>query len=308
MGSRILSVIDAYVEMTCAASGDSTDPESALRELVHQSGRQFDPEVVEAFHRVIDKRLGGHKAKAKPTVLIVDPQKQFRRLLKMRLSNEGLTVIETTACEEAMGLLLKQSPNLVLVALEPDANAGFQLLQEMQMDEKLRRTPLAFLSRHRDRVLELRALRLGVDDFLCKADDMEQMVARVENILLRQALRDERGTARPRRGISGNLDSLGLADMIQTLSIGMKTASVTLSCDGKEGKIWFENGTPRHAETGKKKGEQAFFDMVRWNSGEFVIEHGVRTKRVSLEKDAMYLLMEGLRLMDEENNPASAAS
>jgi len=48
--------------------------------------------------------------------------------------------------------------------------------------------------------------------------------------------------------------------------------------------------------------------MVRWNTGEFVIEHGVRTKRVSLEKDAMYLLMEGLRLMDEDNNPASAAS
>ena len=308
MGSRILCVIDAYVEMTCAKEGKSVDPETALRELVHQSGRQFDPEVVEAFHRVIDKRLGGHKAKAKPTVLIVEPQKQFRRLLKMRLSNEGLSVIEARNCDKAMAVLLKQSPNLVLVALDQDASAGFQLLQEMQQDEKLRRTPLAFLSQQRDRVLELRALRLGVDDFLCKTDDMEQMVARVENILLRQALRDDHGSARPRRGISGNLDSLGLADMIQTLSIGMKTACLTLNSNDREGKIWFENGTPRHAETADLRGEKAFFEMVRWDTGEFVIEHGVKTKRVSLEQDPMYLLMEGLRLMDEDNNTAAAAS
>jgi len=308
MGSRILCVIDAYVEMTCAKEGKSVDPETALRELVHQSGRQFDPEVVEAFHRVIDKRLGGHKAKAKPTVLIVEPQKQFRRLLKMRLSNEGLSVIESKNCDKAMAILLKQSPNLVLVGLDQDASAGFQLLQEMQQDEKLRRTPLAFLSQQRDRVLELRALRLGVDDFLCKTDDMEQMVARVENILLRQALRDDHGSARPRRGISGNLDSLGLADMIQTLSIGMKTACLTLNSNDREGKIWFENGTPRHAETADLSGEKAFFEMVRWDTGEFVIEHGVKTKRVSLEQDPMYLLMEGLRLMDEDNNTAAAAS
>jgi response regulator RpfG family c-di-GMP phosphodiesterase len=308
MGSRILSVVDAYVEMTCAKDDQSQDPETALRELVHRSVRQFDPEVVEAFHRVIDKRLAGRKGKAKPSVLIVEPQKQFRRLLKMRLSNEGLEVHESLNCDKAMGAVLRHSPNLVLVALDDDTNAGFQLLQEMQQDEKLRRLPLAFLAKRRDRVLELRALRLGVDDFLYKSDDIEQLVARVANILLRQALRDEGGSARPRRGISGSLDSLGLADMIQTLSIGMKTACLSLKHGETEGKIWFENGTPRHAETEDKHGERAFYEMVRWRTGEFIIEHGVKTDRVSLEKDAMFLLMEGLRLLDEENNTASAAS
>ena len=310
MGSRVVAVVDAYVAMTCGKHEKSKDPDEALRELVHRSGRQFDPEVVEAFHRVIDKRLVGRKGKgkAKLTVLIVEPQKQFRRLLKMRLSNEGLTVLESTNCEKAMGQLLKRAPNVVLVALDADVNAGFQLLQEMQQDENLRRIPLAFLAQRSDRVLKLRALRLGVDDFLCKTDDMEQLVARVENILLRQALRDEGGSARPRRGISGSLDSLDLADMIQTLSIGMKTACLSLTSEQKSGKIWFENGTPRHAETTSREGEKAFYEMVSWSKGEFVIEHGVKTKRVSLKQDAMYLLMEGLRLMDEQNDPAKAVS
>jgi response regulator RpfG family c-di-GMP phosphodiesterase len=308
MGSRVVAVVDAYVAMTCAKGERAKDPDEALSELVHDSGRRFDPEVVEAFHRVIDKRLGGRKGKGKPTVLIVEPQKQYRRLVKMRLINEGLKVIESTTCEKAMEQLLKHKPNLVLVSLDKDLNAGFQLLQEMQQDENLRSIPLAFVAQRADRVLKLRALRLGVDDLLSKSDDMEELVARVENILLRQALRDKSGSARPRRGISGNLDSLDLADMIQTLSIGMKTACLSLSCEKKSGKIWFENGTPRHAETDAAKGETAFYEMVRWNQGEFVIEHGLKTKRVSLKQDAMYLLMEGLRLMDEDNNPTSAVS
>lgn len=308
MGSRVVAVVDAYVAMTCGKKEKSMGPEQALQELVHCAGRLFDPEVVEAFHRVIDKRLGGRKGKVKPTVLIVEPQKQFRRLLKMRLSNEGLNVLESTNCEKAMGQVLKHAPNLVVMALDPEVNAGFQFLQEMQQDENLRRIPLAFLAQRPDRVLKLRALRLGVDDLISKTEDMEQLVARVENILLRQALRDEGGSARPRRGISGSLDSLDLADMIQTLSIGMKTACLSLTSDKRSGKIWFENGTPRHAETDNKKGEKAFYEMVSWNTGEFVIEHGIKTKRVSLKQDAMYLLMEGLRLMDEENNPTHAVS
>lgn len=307
MGARIVAVVDAYVALTCGKQRQARDPEEALQELVRRAGHHFDPEVVEAFHRVIDKRLAGNKSKVKPAVLIVEPQKQFRRLIKMRLINEGLKVLEASGCEKAMGLLLKYPPDLVLVALDPEPGEAFQLLHEMQQDERLCRMPIAFLAQRPDRVLKLRALRLGVDDLLHKGDDMEELVARVQNILLRKAIRSEGEPRRTRRGISGSLDHLGLADMIQTLAIGMKTASVSIASAGRNGTIWFENGTPRHAETGDLEGEQAFYEMVRWGEGEFVIEHGVKTKRKSLNHDAMYLLMEGLRLLDEEVGEAQAA-
>jgi hypothetical protein len=175
----------------------------------------------------------------------------------------------------------------------------------MQADEKLCRLPIAFLAQRSDRVVKLRALRLGVDDFMCKGDDMEELVARVQSILLRQAMRsDETGRA-SRRGITGNLADLNLADMIQTLAIGMKTACVSLTAGKRTGQIWIENGTPRHAEAGERKGEKAFYEMLRWSDGEFMIEHGPRTKQKSLTQDAMYLLMEGLRLIDEDGRDAA---
>ena len=51
----------------------------------------------------------------------------------------------------------------------------------------------------------------------------------------------------------------------------------------------------------KLEGEEAFFRMLRWTQGEFTIEHGVRGKHRSVNSDPMFLLMEGLRLMDEEH-------
>jgi len=93
---------------------------------------------------------------------------------------------------------------------------------------------------------------------------------------------------------------------VQTLVIGMKTACISLSFEGREGKIWFDNGAPTHAETGKLKGEKAFYELVRWADGEFVIEHGVKNDRGSINHDAMFLLMEGLRLMDEDGRAEEA--
>jgi CheY-like chemotaxis protein len=236
----------------------------------------------------------------------VDPQDQFRRLLKMRLLNEGLEVDEAATYEKALEHMLKTPPDIVLVDVDADSSEAFQLLQEMQQDGNLCRLPIAFLAQRPNRILKIRALRQGVDDFFSKTDDMEEIVVRVENILVREAIRTEGETRRNRRGITGDLENLGLPDIIQTLTIGMKTACVSVASGDRSGKIWFENGTPRHTETNVQVGEDAFYEMVRWTTGEFVIEHGLRCKQRSLTQDAMFLLMEGLRLMDEGS--AQAAS
>ena len=156
------------------------------------------------------------------------------------------------------------------------------------------------------RVLKLRARRMGVDEFLVKGDDLEELVARVENVIAREAIRLEGDAKRSRRGITGRLENLSLADIMQTLTIGTKTACVSVNREGGSGKIWVEVGAPKHAKCGKLEGEEAFYEMVRWLEGEFVIEHGVRSKKSSIDHDAMFLLMEGLRLMDEADEQAAA--
>ena len=83
----------------------------------------------------------------------------------------------------------------------------------------------------------------------------------------------------------------------------MKTALVTITNGKQTGTIWMEEGSVCHAEMQDFRGEAAFYQMVRWNEGEFSIEHGVSSKVRSVDADPMFLLMEGLRLLDEEGDP-----
>jgi response regulator RpfG family c-di-GMP phosphodiesterase len=308
MGARVLAVVDCYLALTSdRRSAGAMEPEQALKELIRRSGHEFDPEVVEVFQRVLDKRFAGRRARRKPRVLVGEPQDDYRKLLKMRLANEGYEVREATSNEQTLELILKHRPDLVLADLDAAPSETFQLLRELREDESLSRTPFAMLSQRSDRVLKLRALREGVDDYLSKTTDMEEIVAHVDNILTREAIRDGRAR-KSRRGISGDLNELSLPDLVQTLVIGMKTARVSVTSNGHAGSIWFEAGTPKHAETGDAEGDDAFYEMVRWRSGEFVIEHGVTVEKTSLQHDAMYLLMEGLRLMDEDEAQSGVAS
>jgi response regulator RpfG family c-di-GMP phosphodiesterase len=309
MGARIVAVVDAFVAMTSDREyREAVDSEQALRELVGQSGKQFDSEIVEALQRVLDKTLVVRPAKHKPRVMIAEAQTDFRRLLKMRLLNEGLDVVDVDRATDVMGKILKNPVDLVLVDVDSDESEAFLILQELREDDKLRRVPFALLTDRSDRMVKLRALRQGVDEYLSKSEELDVLVARVQNVLTREAIRRDGGGRRARRGISGDLETLPVPDIVQMLTMGMKTASVTFTSNGSKGQMWFDNGAGKHAKVGRSRGEKAFFEMVSWTSGEFVIEHGIECKDHTLKQDAMFLLMEGMRLLDESRRDAQAAS
>ncbi|HBU08535.1 MAG TPA: histidine kinase, partial [Candidatus Omnitrophica bacterium] len=57
LGARIISLADAYDVMTSIRSyrKDVFSKEQAIEEVKRNSGKQFDPKVVEAFLRIVDK-------------------------------------------------------------------------------------------------------------------------------------------------------------------------------------------------------------------------------------------------------------
>jgi DNA-binding response OmpR family regulator len=279
---------------------EALNPVAAFEELERQAGKQFDPEVVEALLRILERGQVGIGQGSSPKVLIADEDEAFRKHLQMRLRNDGYEVETVDGAESALAAILKSAPNLVLASVGAGESEVFALLREIRSDESLRDLPFAFLGKSDDRILRIRALRQGVDDFMPKGGDLEELAARVENILTREATRRGGGGARRRRGITGRLENMGLPDIVQTLAIGMKTARIELSSDRRRGRIWFRDGSIVHAKARDMEGEEAFFEMVRWTDGNFVIEHGIRTRSTTIENDAMFLIMEGMRRMDEE--------
>ena len=300
LGARIIAVVDAYVAMCSPRPYRvAMNVEQAVDELERQAGHQFDPEVVEALIRVLEKTPAAQKGGEKLSVLVCDADPEFRKVLEMRLINDGYDVRCVETADEALESILALAPQLVLAEVDGEGSDAFQLLRELRKDPSFQHVPFAFLARSESRLLKIRALRQGVDDFLVKDNDLEEVLARVQNILTRESARRGEGLKRAKRGVTGQLDNMGLPDIVQTLTIGMKTALVALSHDDQTGRIWFRDGAVVHAKCGELQGETAFHAMARWTTGEFSIEHGIKSRRTTIECDPMFLVMESMRLMDE---------
>jgi len=300
LGARIVGAVDAYIAMLsdrphrpCKSSRE------AQEELVAQAGRQYDPEVVEVLLQVIREGAVSLSSDERPRVLIAEPDREFVKLLKFRLVNEGMDVESVKSLEEGILEILERPPSIVLATVGSDPDQTLEQLRQIREDSALRLLPVVLLAEADDPIFKVRAFRLGADDFLLKTVGLEEMVARIEGILAREAMRRSDDALPQVRGITGRLENLALPDIVQILNLGLKTARVSLQSDDRTGTIWFESGTAVHAESGEQTGVEACYAMLAWNAGAFCIEHGQQTDDRSIEMDTMFMVMEGLRQLDE---------
>jgi len=304
IGARILAVVDAFTAMTAHRPyrSRSLTREEAVRELHKNVGTQFDPEVVELFTSVVDRKLHFRGLGPKPRILMVDDEIDYLMLLKLKLVNEGFDVVASDNAEEALAAMEKTPPDMVVADVVMPGMDGITMFRRMrEANAPWGEIPLIFLSGRDESQTKVEALQLGAEDFLVKPVDLKELAARIRNVIRRDTKwrKGASGSAQA-AGVVGDLRNLGIPDIVQTLRLGLKTACVRVTGKDGEGKIWFENGRVRHAELGSLSGELAFYEMLRWQEGPFVIAHGLSTKLRTIEMDEMQLMMEGLRRLDEE--------
>jgi putative two-component system response regulator len=310
IGARILAVVDAFTAMTAHRPyrSRSLTREEAIQELHKNVGTQFDPEVVELFTSVVDRKFHFRGLGLKPRILMVDDEIDYLMLLKLKLVNEGFDVAAADNAEDALAAMEKDPPDLVVADVMMPGMDGIAMFRKMrEAKAPWGDTPLIFLSGKTESQTKVDALQLGAEDFLVKPVDLKELAARIRNVIRRDAKWRKGATgAAQAAGVVGDLRNLGVPDIVQTLHLGLKTACVRVTGKGGEGRIWFENGRIRHAEMGSLSGELAFYEMLRWQEGPFVIAHGQTTKLRTIEMDEMQLMMEGLRRLDEEGKEEPA--
>lgn len=306
LGSRIIAAAETLVATTSdRPHRPARTRERAVEELMSVAGKQLDPEVVEALLKVVADGVG--MTQSGSLILIVEPDREFRRLLRMRLLNDGYDVVVTEHATGELASLVSRPPDLVLFAAANGAEEVFQYMERLNIAEGRNRTPFAVIVSEDSRDLRLNALRRGVDDLIHKSDDLEEIAARVANILMREAARHHVPDSGP-FGLRGHLGSLSLPDIIQMLCMGQKTAVVKLTSSRGTSEIWFRDGAIVHAECGPVRGEEAFYELMQWEDAEFLIQHGMEVGEASIEADPMSLLMEHLRRMDEREGRRSEES
>jgi two-component system KDP operon response regulator KdpE len=116
------------------------------------------------------------------TVLFVDDEPQIRRVMRTTLSSNGYAVIEARSGEEALEVLRKERPDLVLLDVNMPGMGGLAACREIRDKSDIAIIMLTVRNSEHDKVL---ALDAGSDDYVVKPFSMEELLARIRAALRR---------------------------------------------------------------------------------------------------------------------------
>lgn len=116
-------------------------------------------------------------------ILIVDDEKDLRDMICSIFSHAGYTQLVTAASgEEALALLLKKMPGIIIMDVMMPGLDGFALLQEVRAVSSV---PVLMLTAKGEAEDRFAGFELGADDYLVKPFLPKELLLRVRAILKR---------------------------------------------------------------------------------------------------------------------------
>jgi two-component system alkaline phosphatase synthesis response regulator PhoP len=118
-------------------------------------------------------------------VLVVDDDAQIVRLLRAYLAQEGYEVLAAYDGEEALHVIRRERPDLVVLDLMMPKRDGWDVTRAVRRAPELRATPIIMLTARVDDQDKIVGLELGADDYVTKPFNPREVVARVRAVLRR---------------------------------------------------------------------------------------------------------------------------
>ncbi len=122
--------------------------------------------------------------KKAPSVLVVDDDESIRVLLKKQMQADGYTVSTMDNGRDAITAAVEAPPDVVLLDALMPATSGFEVAEVLKSTEATRNVPIIMVTALDDPESKLRALKVGVQEFLTKPVDRNEVSLRVRNMLM----------------------------------------------------------------------------------------------------------------------------
>ena len=121
-----------------------------------------------------------------PRLLLVDDEPGLRTAVQAYLEDEGFQVSTAVDGLDGWEKAQQQMPDLVISDVMMPRCDGYGLLEKLRADERLGGTPVIFLTAKGMTADRTQGYHAGVDDYIPKPFDPDELVARVRNVVRRQ--------------------------------------------------------------------------------------------------------------------------
>jgi DNA-binding response OmpR family regulator len=118
------------------------------------------------------------------TVLVVDDEPIVRDVVVRYLRRDGFETLEAGTGEEAMRILQRELPSLVVLDVMLPGTDGLELCRHIRASSDL---PIVLLTARGDEADRIVGLELGADDYVTKPFSPRELAIRVRNLLRRSA-------------------------------------------------------------------------------------------------------------------------
>ena len=122
----------------------------------------------------------------KARILLVDDEPGIRTAVQAYLKDEGFDVTTAIDGEDGLQKATQMMPDVVITDVMMPRCDGYELLKKLRSDERLGGTPVIFLTAKGMTLDRTQGYEAGVDDYISKPFNPDELVARVKNVVRRQ--------------------------------------------------------------------------------------------------------------------------
>jgi two-component system, OmpR family, KDP operon response regulator KdpE len=122
------------------------------------------------------------------TILVVDDEPQIRRVLRTTLSSSGYDVIEAKDGQEAVDMVMRERPALILMDVNMPVMNGLEACSKIRLSFDGPIIMVTVRNSEHDKIL---ALDSGADDFVVKPFATGELLARIRAALRRSAAEEQ---------------------------------------------------------------------------------------------------------------------
>lgn len=126
-----------------------------------------------------------------PLILVVEDNQDMANYIQDILINEGYKVAHAKHGKAALTLLDSLRPDLIISDIMMPVMNGMEFLKNLRAIDSYSSTPTIFLSARSDIEGRIESFRLGVNDYLIKPFNIQELTCRIENLLEFSEIRNQ---------------------------------------------------------------------------------------------------------------------
>lgn len=221
-------------------------------------------------------------------IVVLEDQRQIAQLVQVILKKQDHEVHVYRDGANGFEGIKKRHPDLAIIDIGLPSMDGFEVAERLRQEITLKDMPILFLTALGDIDSRVKGLQVA-DDYLSKPFENEELLARVEALLRRTAVKES---------LRGNLETIGgVGSALQIITLSYSQGAFILD-DGVI--LYLVDGKVVHVNHPDLEGEAALSKVLGRQKGSFRFDPSAEPPERSLNIDPMRLILNAAKQTDEQ--------